>query len=106
MNEQQYSAWLCTDRTTLAGQHCDVTVLEDTVIGYMPGHNGEQLPIWESSGDHLFHSELTITWDALDFTPALQLAQTALLAAGWRATPGAQWAPVGTGCTITVERLT
>lgn len=103
---RQYSAWLCTDPNVLAGQHCDITVLADTPTLAEAGEDGPSLPVWHSNGPPLFHSELAITCDALDFTPALQLAQTALLAAGWRPTFGAQWAPVGTGCMITVERDT
>jgi len=101
----QYSAHLATDRDCLDSDMCDVTVLRDEITTYQQDEHGEYtIPVWESRGDPLFWSELAIRHDAEDMQPALALASIALGAAGWRATPGAKWEPVGTGCTITVER--
>ena len=100
---QQHSAWLTTDRTCLDGDLCDVVVLRDEIIGYRE-QNGAEVPVWESTGDPLFHSEINLRHDADTFEQAIPLAVEALVNGGWRATHGASWEPVGTGLTITVER--
>lgn len=94
---EHFTAWLTTDRSCLAGEFCDVSVLADEEIGERDGR-----PVWASTDRRVFHAETTARHDADTDEEAVRQATELLGAAGWR-TVG-DWRAVPSGSVATVER--
>lgn len=92
-----FTAWLTTDSSCLAGDVCDVVVLEDELLG-----EADDPRAWASTSKEHFQVETSVDARDGEHADAIAEAGELLEAAGWRIV--GCWEPVGTGYTATVER--
>lgn len=102
MTTTHFTAWLTTDRSCLAGDTCDVVVLPDDAISYDVDDDGNETPIWSSTGDPILTVVTAVNAEDGDMDDAVKEAEALLNEAGWRTT--GEWEGVPTGYVITVER--
>lgn len=100
--DPHFTAWLTNDRSALDGDTCDVVVLADEASSYDIDGDGNETPVWSSTGTPLLAAVTGV--DAMDGDPdqAISEAEQLLAAAGWRTT--GEWDAVPTGYITTVER--
>src|SRR5690606_37310357 len=99
MAARYFTAWLNSDRSVLDGDHCDVVVQEDELLGDDP----DDLRARTSVGDPHLRVVLDARWDDDTDEVAIEQAEGVLEAAGWRLT--STWEAVDSGYTVPVERI-
>lgn len=93
-----FTAWLVNDTSCLETGACDISVIEDELIGDDP----EDETAWASQGEVKFHSVTTVDAKDGDIEEAKREAEALMEAAGWR-TVG-DWDAVDNAYIVTVER--
>ncbi|MBB1253065.1 hypothetical protein H3146_06735 [Streptomyces sp. OF3] len=101
MTARHFTAWLVNDPSCLDTAACDVTVLEDQLIGGDPDSDDD----WstDSSKPIAFHATTTIDARDGDIDQAISEAEQLMDEAGWK-TAG-DWKPVPNAYIVTVERI-
>lgn len=97
-----FTAWLVNDPSCLDQPNCDVTVLYDEAISYRVGDDGEETPIWSSSGNPVFYSITNVGAVDGDTDDAIREARILLADGGWSIV-GA-WEATDNSYLATVER--
>lgn len=98
---EHYTAWLTTDPTCLIGDLIDVTVLADTIVTYDVDADGDETPVWESTGGPLCQATTSVPAKDGDVGLAMCEARELLDEAGWRVI--GDWSAVNSGYVATVE---
>jgi hypothetical protein len=97
-----FTAWLVNDPSCLTGDTCDITVLRDEPVTYRTGSDGQETPVWGSTGDPLLHADTTVDARDGDIAEAQREAEELLAASGWRVAGG--WEATDNAYIVTVER--
>lgn len=79
-----YVAAVAIASDVVAGDHCDVSVIERAIVGYRDDEDGEETPVYGLGDRVVGYWETTIPVDADDAdTRAIAAAEQLLEAAGW-----------------------
>jgi hypothetical protein len=98
MTATHFTAWLVNDPSALDADACDVTVIEDELIGGDPEDDGD----WSSHGEEQFRAVTTVDARDGDIQDAIKEAEALLAAAGWSIV--GEWDSADNAYTVTVER--
>lgn len=98
---EHHTAWITVDPSCLAGDLADVVVLADKASTYNVDGDGNETPVWESTGMPLLSAETSVRHDG-DHDGAKREAVELLAKGGWIVADG--WEVVPTGYVATVER--
>ena len=101
MTTTHFTAWLVNDASCLDQSNCDLTVLEDQLIGADPEDDGS----WstDTSKDTALYAVTDVDASDCDIEDAINQAEQMLAAAGWTIA-GTSWEAVDNAYIVTVER--
>ncbi|MFF8610866.1 hypothetical protein ACF06X_33710 [Streptomyces sp. NPDC015346] len=95
-----FTAWLVNDPSCLDGPTCDITILEDELLGDDSAGGG-----WatDSSKEPAFYALTQVDAENGDIDDAIREAEALMGEAGWRTV--ADWDAVDNAYVVTVERV-
>jgi len=83
-NPDGYVAAVAIASDVVAGDHCDVSVIERAIVGYRDDEDGEETPVYGLGDRVVYHADTGVNVDADDAaTRAITAATELLEAAGW-----------------------
>lgn len=101
MTATHFTAWLVNDPSCLDQGCCDVTILEDQLIGADPHNDAD----WstDTSKPEAFYAVTTVDAKDGDSNEAIREAEELMSAAGWRVL--GDWNAAPNAYIVTVERV-
>jgi hypothetical protein len=98
-----FTAWLVNDTSALDQGCMDITILEDTVVGYTEAPGAEE-PVWgtDATKDIAFYAVTTVDAADGDTKDGIDEASELMEQAGWRIV--GDWDAVDNAYIVTVER--